>query len=869
MKGRTHTSSESRQNARIPSHNGQASTFQGERAGILPANATVADVSEGGVRLLFPWPATEAFPLRAGDGLGFVLKVDDQHESFEILGVVRHIKTHSAGNQVTVGVEFTGLDHGARENLKKSLLHMAVTKLRAWQGVRSQDPDAQGEEPTAQAAARRRRLFLGEILVNQKSLDGVKLEEFLAHEYSGQKLLGQELMEHGLVDDRAVARALAEQSRLPFLDIKNAAPDLKLVASLPRDVFIKYRCVPIGSEGGAILVAMSAPPMLSAFEDLKTGIGRRIRVGIAPENDLCSWLKQLYQLETPRGSTLRFTVQLRVEYRIFERRPNAPRPARACVGLTREVSGAGMTIAGPLPADLTTEKIAKSKLDAEVLVEVPEIFGPLRLHCQILGIRQAEYSGEYLLTCRIAEFVSGTSEAWNKLCLTRGTSRIRRLTDQTMPAGPAVPAAGEVPVSAGGAPAPMDAGEDDDDSPGDGEDESTLARVINQIVEDAHGKGASDVHIEPIAHGDVQVRYRVDGVMRLAMTLPRQYRRAILSRLKIMADLDIAERRKPQSGKIRFRRWGNLDLEIRVETCPTAGNIEDAVLRLLSATQAKKLAEISLSERNLRVFKEMIVQPHGIILCVGPTGSGKTTTLHSALGHINDQSVKILTVEDPVEITQAGLRQVQINPRAGITFASALRSFLRSDPDVIMIGEMRDRETAAIAIEASLTGHLVFSTLHTNSAAETVVRLLEMGLDPYSFADALLGVLAQRLVRRLCPACRTSGPLGVDRLAEIRQEYGELATSGGLEWQPDQVVHTQRRNGCEQCSRSGFRGRMAVHELLEATDDVKALVSRRASAAEVRASAVARGMRTLRQDGIEKYLAGHTTMEEVRAVCSL
>ncbi len=868
------STSESRHSARIPSRSGQASSFRGDRTGALPPDATVSDISEGGVRLLFDWPMPGPFPLRAGDGVGFVLKVDDHPDEFEVMSVVRHVRIRSGDGQVLVGLEFSGLEPTIRESLKKALLNMAVTKLRTWQGIRGQEQAPSGDEAQGQAGGRRRRLFLGEILVNQKALAPDVLEEFLAHEYSGQRLLGQELMDHGLVDDRAVARGLAEQSRLPFLDAKSAAPDLGLVASLPRDVFLKYRCVPVRSEDGAILVAMSTPPMLSVFEDIKHSIGRRIRVGIAPESELCAWLKQVYNIESPRGSTMRFSVQLRVEYRIFERQTGAPRPAgRPCVGLTREVSSTGLTVAGPLPGDLASADTRRIKLDAEISIEIPEVFGAIRMRCQVLGVRQAEYSGEHLVTCRIVEFLSGNSEAWNRLCLTRGTSRFHRLADYTRsgtaPAGaPAAPAAPLAMAPATAAAVLREDDEDADDEPAGGEDESSIARLVNQIVEDAHARGASDLHIEPVTHGDVLIRHRIDGVMSVAATLPRQCRRAVLSRLKIMADLDIAERRRPQSGKIRFRRWGDLDIEIRVETCPTAGGMEDAVLRLLSASKPRELSDLALSERNLQEFRGLIGHPHGIVLCVGPTGSGKTTTLHSALAHINDQSIKILTVEDPVEITQPGLRQVQVNPRAGIGFASALRSFLRSDPDVIMIGEMRDRETSAIAIEASLTGHLVLSTLHTNSASETVARLLDMGLDPYSFSDALLGVLAQRLVRRLCPSCRTEQCIGVDRLAELRQEYGDPSASGGLGWQPEQTVHSQRRTGCERCSRSGFRGRMAVHELLVAADDIKALVSRRASAAEIRAAAVARGMRTLKQDGIEKYLAGHTTMEEIRAVCS-
>ena len=289
----------------------------------------------------------------------------------------------------------------------------------------------------------------------------------------------------------------------------------------------------------------------------------------------------------------------------------------------------------------------------------------------------------------------------------------------------------------------------------------------------------------------------------------------------------------------------------------------------MSERQAcRALDDIGMSAHNLHEMKRLIRMPHGLVLCVGPTGSGKTTTLHSALGYINSEDVKILTAEDPVEITQSGLRQLQINPKAGITFASALRSFLRADPDVIMIGEMRDRETASIAVEASMTGHLVLSTLHTNSAPETVVRLLDLGLDPYSFADALLGVLAQRLVRRLCPDCRRAAPTGAPALEVLRQEYGTDSIFDAFGFLPESVQWLAAERGCDRCHSSGYQGRMAIHELLSCTDRIREMIYRRAAATEIRRAARDEGMRTLKQDGIEKALAGQTTMEEVRAACS-
>ncbi|MFH1743633.1 MAG: ATPase, T2SS/T4P/T4SS family, partial [bacterium] len=300
----------------------------------------------------------------------------------------------------------------------------------------------------------------------------------------------------------------------------------------------------------------------------------------------------------------------------------------------------------------------------------------------------------------------------------------------------------------------VDEDEDDDDDTGLSESDSQIVNLVNKILMDGYARGASDIHFEPgLREQPFQVRYRIDGVCQLVHQIPILYKRAIISRLKIMANLDITERRQPQSGKILLK-FRNNRVEYRMETTPTTGYNEDAVLRILASSKPVPLDKMGLSPSNEKSFRAMLAQPYGIILCVGPTGSGKTTTLHSALGHLNTPDRKIWTVEDPVEITQPGLRQVQVQNQIGLTFAKVLRSFLRSDPDVIMIGEMRDRETATTAIEASLTGHLVLSTLHTNSAPETLVRLIEMDMDPYNFADALLGIMAQRLARRLCDNCK-------------------------------------------------------------------------------------------------------------------
>ena len=398
------------------------------------------------------------------------------------------------------------------------------------------------------------------------------------------------------------------------------------------------------------------------------------------------------------------------------------------------------------------------------------------------------------------------------------------------------------------------------------ENDSAIVRLTNQIIAEGYRLGVSDIHIEPYSdRKETAVRFRVDGTCFTYMRIPAVYRRAIASRLKIMANLDIAERRKPQDGKIRYKLAKDREIELRVATLPTAGNNEDVVLRLLTPKEIMPLEAMDFSPEILQTVKELSERPHGIFLCVGPTGSGKTTTLHAVMKHINTDERKIWTAEDPIEITQEGLRQVQVHPKIGFTFASAMRAFLRADPDVIMIGEMRDKETADIAIEASLTGHLVMSTLHTNSAVETITRLLDMGCDSFNFADAMLGILAMRLCKRICLHCRES-------YHPTQQEYDELMQGYGARyWERLGVTYSEdftlyRGRGCDACNNTGFKGRVALHELLVGSEDLKNLIQGRARTAEILGVAMRDGMVTLLQNGIEKVLRGVTTYRQVRAV---
>ncbi len=400
------------------------------------------------------------------------------------------------------------------------------------------------------------------------------------------------------------------------------------------------------------------------------------------------------------------------------------------------------------------------------------------------------------------------------------------------------------------------------------EDDSAIVRLVNQIIEQAYARKASDIHIEPYTETDTIVRIRIDGTCQEIMKVPRHYKNAVSSRIKIMSNLDIAQRRMPQDGKIKFKNFGKLDIELRVAVIPTVGGNEDIVMRILASSKPIPLDKMGMSKRNYDRFVDILKKPYGICLVVGPTGSGKTTTLHSALGFINTIDRKIWTAEDPVEITQYQLRQVQVLPKIDFTFERAMRAFLRGDPDVIMVGEMRDLETTSTGLEASLTGHLVFSTLHTNNAPETITRLLDMGIDPFSFADAVLGILAQRLLKTVCKDCKEEYHPSKKEFEHMRSEYdnNELFDKQ-FKYTPGLMLFRAKEDGCKKCNNRGYRGRMGIHELLYPSDEMKGLIHKKPKASDVMAQAIKDGMVTLKQDGIEKVFGGNTTLQDVLAVC--
>lgn len=381
--------------------------------------------------------------------------------------------------------------------------------------------------------------------------------------------------------------------------------------------------------------------------------------------------------------------------------------------------------------------------------------------------------------------------------------------------------------------------------------DAPIVRFVNLLVSQAIQDHASDIHIEPGEH-EMRVRYRIDGVLQEMPSAPKIIQAGVISRLKIMSDINIAERRKPQDGRMSVRR-GATQIDLRVATLPTVWG-EKVVMRILDNSQgAVTIEDLQILGRNRTVYEEAIHRPHGMILVTGPTGSGKSTTLYSTLRVVSKPEVNVITVEDPVEFLMPGINQVQVNPKAGLTFASALRSILRSDPDIVLLGEIRDHETAQIAIEAALTGHLVLSTLHTNDAPSAITRLTEMGIEPFLVGSALDCVMAQRLARRLCTRCRESYVPDLEQLLALR-----FGVHPG-----DEPPTIYRPVGCSRCSNTGYRGRVAVHEVMPVTEDIERLAVARASSVEIGRAAVADGMSRLREDGWQKVLLGLTSIDEI------
>ena len=672
--------------------------------------------------------------------------------------------------------------------------------------------------------------YLGQMLVDHNIVDAEDIDLALAEqEAMRSQRIGDYLVEKNIVSEEQLLQALAKQQSMPVMRLGEALLELGMIDEAKLEEALQKQREDRSTPLGRILVGMG----VLTDEDLNEVLARKLGF---PVVDLDSFPVDANALRMiPEGVVNRLRVI-----------PVMARDGMLVVALE-----------DPMRVDRLNEIRFLTQLKVVPVVaprrQIDDVlrkrFGP-----EVLWFEPLEAEGQ------AQDSVSGRHDRPMHYAGTNG-------------------AESRPDINALASALHIDAADEATDAPVQ-ESDNTLVRLVNTMILDAYSQQASDIHIESYPDRQkMRVRFRKDGTLVPYLELPANYRSAVLARIKIMADLDISERRKPQDGKIDFQRFGPAKIELRVATIPTNRGLEDVVMRILSSAKPVPLDKLNLSDWNRDHLRRIMEKSYGLLLVCGPTGSGKTTTLHSALSYINVPERKIWTAEDPVEITQPGLRQVQVNPKIGWTFAHALRSFLRADPDVIMVGEMRDQETARIGVEASLTGHLVLSTLHTNSAPESITRLLDMGVDPFNFADSLLGVLAQRLTKRLCSSCVHERSATSNEIDELLAEYcfnmpanaGFEADAVRADWlarfgdgKGGLKVHAAR--GCPLCSGSGYRGRIALHELLVATPEIKRLAMRRAEIEEIAHTAVRAGMRNLKQDGISKILQGLTDLSQVRAV---
>jgi type II secretory ATPase GspE/PulE/Tfp pilus assembly ATPase PilB-like protein len=785
---------------------------------------------------------------------------------------------------------------------------------------------------------------LGDVLVSQHTLSPQQLQDALTEQQRIRNIkLGEMLVEVSLITQLQLKQALELQSRTPMLRLGEALISLRILSpeDLAKALRsqIRNRNMPLGEllvNHGVIsrdelrealeLKRSKMPddaPALQMMDPLvlqttaspqqinaalaETEKQRQQRPGAVLLSDLVTTPEQLHaaieaqsRMPMVRIGEALIALGYITETQLAEALTNQGKDRKVPLGelLVREklITRANLQTALARKMGYPQVDLQKFPIDVEALRKLP-VAAALRLEMLPLGLMNGKVivatedpsrrdridEAEFLTQSKVVPVLPAVANLVEQIPLlyTRGG-----LDDMSFDFNPGTSAQEsqstdtllatlELPTDNTGGNA---SGNDNDDAVE--QSDSSLVRLINSMIVEAHTQGVSDIHIETRPGREkVKVRFRVDGLLRPYLELPHTYRQALVARLKIMCDLDISERRRPQDGKINFARFvASCPIELRVAMIPTANGLEDAVLRILASAKPLPLDSLGMSPHNLSHLKKAVERPYGMVLCVGPTGSGKTTTLHSALSFINTPERKIWTAEDPVEITQAGLRQVQVNPKIDWTFAKALRAFLRADPDVIMVGEIRDNETAQIAVESSLTGHLVLSTLHTNSAPETITRLLDMGMDPFNFADALLAVLAQRLVRRICSGCKTSTPATDEQIEELLNDslhiWGDHPQAPKREatladWTSRYAIDGRlqffRGTGCAKCGNTGVKGRAGVHELLTVSKGVRHLIQQGARAEQIQHHAMGEGMRTLRQDGIEKVLAGVTTIEEVRA----
>ena len=600
------------------------------------------------------------------------------------------------------------------------------------------------------------RKLIGQMLIEKGLINEQQLNQALAVQKQSGKLVGEVLVELGHVQKAALYESLSAQMNVPFIDLEREGIDTNVATLLPKDLATRYRALPIGRGDGTIKVAMAEPGDVIAVDDLKMNLQVTVEPYLADPATIDDMIERVYK--------------------------GGEGGVRSSAAMPSHMGGAA-SMGGAPSGDL-----------------------------------QAASAG------------FGDFEALSKSVASSGSL-----------------GAGEVQVES--------ESRIEMDRVADIAEEAPIIRMAKLIIQRAVGERASDIHIEPARDG-VRVRYRIDGVLHEVLRLPKYVHAPLLSRFKLMSEMNIAERRVPQDGRIHVRHAGQ-DYDLRASVIPTT-NGEKAVFRILDkASIMVGLDSLGLQPGMQAMVEKLIVQPNGMILSTGPTGSGKTTTQYAILNRINSVETNIITIEDPVEYQLDGISQVHVNRKAGLTFAIALKYFLRQDPDIILVGEIRDLETSEIAIQAALTGHLVLSTLHTNDAPSTVTRLVDMGVEPFLISSSVIASMSQRLARRICANCK-----------EPYQPRKDLLLGFGfdpdLPENRDQVFYHGR--GCEACRHTGYRGRVGVYELMTMNQEIGELIVKRASSGQIKEAALASGMITLQRDGFDKVLSGMTTVDDLQRV---
>jgi len=682
-------------------------------------------------------------------------------------------------------------------------------------------------------ALRQERKRLGEILIAGGVISPIQLDEALKTQKVLGLRLGEVLIHHGLVTEDDILRTMQSQLGLPLIDLNQIVVTEPILQKLPEKVARKYSVLPVEITNGQLMVAMNDPTDYFAIEDLRIAVGMAIAPCLAKKDQILGAIDRYYSHQDAEKAAREYAKHLMAKGLVSE--DEILRTMQSQLGLP--LIDLNRVIISEQTIGLIPESLARKYIIMPVEINNGQLMVAMNDPTDYSVINELRQASGIMVKPCLAK----------KKDIQQAIDRYYANSEAEKVARDYLRQAGSVPLAATSQTAKLAlVGADTDD-----ETSTPIIKFLNTLIENAINNKASDIHIEPMEE-ELRIRFRIDGVLHEIMKTPSGMIGPVVSRVKIMSELNISERRLPQDGRISYQVGGK-SIDLRVSTAPTMFG-EKVVLRILDKANVTVDKEsLGLEGLDLDRFNEFITRPYGIVLVTGPTGSGKSTTLYTMLNQLNSPEKNIITLEDPVEFNFSGVNQIQINPKAGLTFATGLRSILRQDPDVIMVGEMRDRETAEIAVRSALTGHLVLSTIHTNDAASAINRLVDMEIEPFLLSASLLGVISQRLIRKICPKCSAeyeASPL--DHMF--------------LEKDLDAPLDLKKGKGCSFCYNSGYKGRRAIFEIMPITSEHRVLINRRASVDEIRKLSIKHGMKTLKQAAAKLVIEGTTTMDELLRV---